>query len=93
MNALISTLELAAMKVVEPIVSTPIVGKVANDTASHANHSSDSLAFNLLAVAVVLVACIWYLMSRRPYPTRRTRHIGPFTRMRRTLGKIASFLP
>ena len=93
MNTLISAIELAAMRIVEPIVSTPIVGKVANGAASGANHSSDTLAFNFLALAVVLVACIWYLTTRRPYPDRRNRHVGPFTRMRNALGRIASFLP
>jgi hypothetical protein len=93
MNTLISALELAAMKFVEPVVSTPIVGKIANDAASGANHSSDSLAFNLMALAVVLVACIWYLTTRRPYTNRRNRHVGPFTKMRNALGRIASFLP
>lgn len=93
MNTLISAFELAAMKIVEPIVSTPIVGKALNDVASGANRSSDSLAFNLMALAVVLVGIICYLTTRRPYPNRRNRHVGPFTKMRNALGKIASFLP
>lgn len=93
MNSLISELELAAISIVEPIVSTPVVGKAVTGSAHAADRASDSLAFNLLALAVVLVACIWYLMSRRPYPNRRNRHIGPFTRMRNGLNRIASFLP
>ena len=93
MNSLLSILSLAAISVVEPIVSTPVVGRVAAN-AANSGGSADSLAYNLFAFAVVVVGLIWYLMTRRAYPTsRQNRHIGPFTRMRKALGRIASFLP
>ena len=68
-------------------------GAAGGNNAVSATASIDPLAFTLLAFATLAVAGIWYMMTRRAYPSRNERRAGPFTRLRDALSRVSTFLP
>ena len=68
-------------------------GVATGNNAVSATASADPLAFTLLAFATLAVAGIWYMMTRKAYPSRNQRRSGPFTRLRDALSRVSSFLP
>ena len=69
----------------------------ANEIVSTVSGIGDPIATGFLTIAVLAVAGIWFLLTKKAYPMRRYRRTlgkGPFSRMRDAfIGKASPFTP
>lgn len=86
-----ATTDILQAGAVETVVETQ-----ANEVVSAVSGIGDPIAIAFLAIAVLAVAGIWFLLTRKAYPRRyrRTLGRGPFTRMRDAfIEKASPFTP
>ena len=88
----LATADLLQAGAVETVAETQM-----NEIVSTVSGISDPIATGFMTIAVLAFACIWFLMTRKAYPTRRYRRTlgkGPFSRMRDAfVGKASPFAP
>ena len=86
------TTEILQAEAIETVAEAPL-----KEAVSTVSGLGDPVAMTFFGIAVLALAGIWYLMTKKAYPLRRYRRTpvkGPFTRARDAIaGKISPFAP